>query len=592
MSFRRKIFLAAFTAALATVATATVLASWAVRRDLVARLERGLVSQAHLAAELVARATLSGDQALDDEADAIGERIGARVTLVSGDGRVVGDSERDGADLARMDNHGSRAEVVQALRAGAGMSRRHSATIDTDMLYVAVPVRTHPRVRVVRLALPLSEVQQQLWAVQRLSLLPLGVGIVTAAGLAWWMSLLVTRRVRDIAATAQRYAGGDYSRATADYGADELGTVARVLDQSVQDLSSRVSELARDRALIAGILAGMSEGVIVVDARGQLQLVNDAARTMLNLADRGRGRHYLEAIRHPGISAQLGAALAGETPPPVEVSLTAGTDRVFIARATPVSTPSGATAVVVLHDVSDLKRADRVRRDFVANVSHELRTPLTAIRGYIEALLDGPEDPADTRKFLDVIARHSARMERLVRDLLRLARIEAGQERAECSDVPVVSLLADARAALAPFLEARGQRVRVDVEPGLATIAADPAKMHDVLRNLLENASKYAAPGTTIHLRARRETDRALIEVEDEGPGIPESDLSRIFERFYRVDKARARAADGAGAEGGTGLGLAIVKHLVTLHGGVVTARNREGGGAILEVRLPLQRKQ
>jgi len=589
MTFRRKIFLAAFATACVTALAATALASWTVRRDMLARLERSLVAEARLGAELMAHLQTADDDALDDEADAIGQRIGARVTLIAADGRVLGDSERDGAELAAMENHSRRPEVLAALAAGAGVSTRHSSTIDTDMMYVAVPVGAHrSRVAVVRLALPLTEVRDQLDTVRRVALLALAAGLGTALALAWWASVLVSRRVDAIAASARRYAQGDYTRRPADYGSDEIGTVARVLDQAVQDLSARVAELARDRALTAGILSGMSEGVIVVDARGQLQLVNEAARRMLGLSTALEGRHYLEAVRHPGITGQLGATIAGDAAPAVEVTLSGDRERVFISRAAAVEAPGGRIAVVVLHDVSDLKRADRVRRDFVANVSHELRTPLTAIRGYVEALIDDASDPEQTQKFLRVVARHSERMERLVRDLLRLARIEGGQERADRADVEVAGLFSDVRGTLAPFLEARRQRVDVTIEAGASRIRVDAPKIQDVLRNLLENASRYAPEGTTIRLRARAEGERAILEVQDEGPGIPEQDLTRVFERFYRVDKARAREAGASDADaGGTGLGLAIVKHLVSLHGGSVAARNATGGGAVFTVSLP-----
>lgn len=589
MKFRTRIFLVAFIAAFGTVSAATALVSWSVRRDMLRRLESGLASEARLAAELIARQPDTSEQALDEEADAIGDRIVARVTLIASDGRVVGDSERSGEALAAMENHGNRPEVKQALSEGAGVSTRHSATIQTDMMHVAVPVSPPTRsVAVVRLALPLSGVEEQLGSVRRLSVLALLVGLAISAGLAWWFSSLASRRLREVAAIAEQYRRGDYARHPVDFGADEIGTVASVLGQSVQDLRLRVGELAHDRALTAGILKGMAEGVIVVDGRGQVQLLNDAARRMLHVAP-GQGRHYLEVIRHPAIAGVLGAALGGEQPSPVEVTLSADRDRDFIANVTPVDTGKSRLAVAVLHDVTELKNADRVRRDFVANVSHELRTPLTAIRGYVEALLEEPNLSEDTLRFLQVIARNSGRMERLVRDLLRLARIEAGQERLELAEASTQAVFADAAGVLQPFLERRRQRLEVNIGEGAGSVRVDPAKMHDVLRNLLENASAYAPPGTTIHLRARRDESRIVVEVEDEGPGIPEADLARIFERFYRVDKARARAAEeGQADHGGTGLGLAIVKHLVTLHGGTVTVENAPTGGAIFTVDLPL----
>jgi hypothetical protein len=216
-------------------------------------------------------------------------------------------------------------------------------------------------------------------------------------------------------------------------------------------------------------------------------------------------------VRHPGIAGQLTAALAGDTPSPVEVVLSSDGDQVFVAHASGVDTPDSRLAVAVLHDITDLKRADRVRSDFVANVSHELRTPLTAVRGYVETLLDDPSDPDQTRRFLEIVARHSSRMERLVRDLLRLARIEGGQEPLERASVAVAGLFADVQGAMAPLLETRRQRVDTHIEPGAETLDADPAKLHDVLRNLLENASAYSPEGTTIHMSCapRRRPDSA-----------------------------------------------------------------------------------
>jgi two-component system phosphate regulon sensor histidine kinase PhoR len=234
----------------------------------------------------------------------------------------------------------------------------------------------------------------------------------------------------------------------------------------------------------------------------------------------------------------------------------------------------------VLHDVTELKRADRIRRDFVANVSHELRTPLTAIRGYVEALSEGDTSPDETRRFLDIIMRHSRRMERLVQDLLRLARLDAGQETIDIAPCDLRGLVHSVVADLAPALEARQQEVVTTFGDGAATAQADAAKLHDVLRNLVANASAYGPERSTIGVVTARSGDRITIDVLDQGPGIPEEDRARVFERFYRVDKSRARDP------GGTGLGLAIVKHLIELHGGRVSVANRQEGGARFSVEL------
>jgi len=255
--------------------------------------------------------------------------------------------------------------------------------------------------------------------------------------------------------------------------------------------------------------------------------------------------------------------------------------RTITARAAPVTAHGAQGAVLVLHDITDLKRADQIRRDFVANVSHELRTPLTAIRGYVEALSESGTSAQDRRRFLEIVARHTDRMERLVKDLLRLARLDAGQEGLDVIVCEVRSLVDGVLADLSPMADARDQTIKTTIAPEARTVRGDPAKLHDALRNLVANAFTYAPTRTTVDIDAARIGARVEIAVSDEGPGVPEEDRIRVFERFYRVDKSRARDP------GGTGLGLAIVKHLVELHGGTVRVENRPEGGARFTISLP-----
>ena len=582
MTFKTRLFFSSLAATCAALLATTVLLSWSVQRSVNARIERGLVSEGRLTAEVLSRQRPASPEQLDAEADALGKLGSARVTFIAHDGRVTADSELSFLQLASVENHAGRPEIREALASGLGIARRYSDTLGTDMLYVALPVRNPdvPEVSVVRLALPLVEVRQQLGAVWNVTLAGLLVGLAAALGFAWLMSSVLSRRMRAMGETAQRYAAGDFSRPSREYGKDEIGVVGRVLDETVRELGVR----AADRALVEAILAGMIEGVLVVNEYGRLQLVNAAARRMLKITEAPEGRHYLEIVRNPVIAAQIGYALNGEVTGGRELQLPLAPGATFVARAAPVVAPNMRGAVLVLHDISDLRRADQMRRDFVANVSHELRTPLTAVRGYVEALLDGVADPAQVTRFLATIARHTLRMERLVHDLLRLARLDAGQEALNRVPCEVESLFDGIEADLADTLEARRQSVAREIAPEAATVSADPAKLHDALRNLLENASNYSPEGSRITLGARREGDRIAITVSDEGPGIPEGDLTRIFERFYRVDKARSRAGDD---KGGTGLGLAIVKHLVEMHGGTVSAANGSGRGAVLRVELP-----
>jgi len=580
MKFRTQIFVAAVVTTWLTGGVATLMLTWSLRARLVDRIERDLVAKTHLAAELLSHQLDVPAAQIDDEADALGGEIGARVTLIAPDGTVIGDSAEDGASLAALENHGQRPEVVEAHERGLGVERRYSTTLGAELLYVAQPTG-NPAIATVRLALPLTEIDTEVGEVWRLAGWALGGGLLLALGLAWGASALLSRRLTAIAAVARRYAGGDISRPSHDYGDDEIGTVARVLDDSVQELGRRIEELSRDRARMTAILTGMIEGVLVVNVQGKIRLVNEAARAMLGLDESAEERHYLEIVRHPDVATAIGQALDGHAVEGIELTLRRDEARTFVARVAPIAAPSGRGAVLVLHDITDLRRADQIRRDFVANVSHELRTPLTAIRGYVEALGDVPAEPEDAKRFLEIIARHTHRMERLVMDLLRLARLDAGQEVVDKTACSIEAVVAAVRTELEPASTAREQVVALALDPAAATALADPGKLHDVLRNLIENAINYATEGTTIEVHSRPQDGGVAISVVDEGPGVPDAELPRIFERFYRVDRARTRDP------GGTGLGLSIVKHLVGLHGGKVTAANRPGGGAVFTVWLP-----
>ena len=411
-----------------------------------------------------------------------------------------------------------------------------------------------------------------------------GLGLGSAVVLAFLVSSMLAapleRRVADITAVARRYIVGDLGRPLPDYGDDEVGEVARAMDNAAQELGRRVDELSRDRTRMVAILSSMVEGVLVVDEQGRVQHVNDAARRMLRLDHDALNRSYVDAIRHPGIADQISRVLGGEQPEGLELSVTRDISRTLVARVAPV-VAAGRGAVLVLHDITDLRRADQVRRDFVANVSHELRTPLTAIKGYAEALMDEPDDPDARQRFLEVIHRHSTRMERLVKDLLRLARLDAGQELVEHVRCDARALIGNVVADFEASVQAKQQQLNSTVADDATSIVIDAAKFHDVLRNLVENAVNYTPDGGTIDIAADLHDHRYRIVVQDNGPGIPPEDLSRVFERFYRVDKSRARP-------GGTGLGLAIVRNLVNTLGGEVAVANRPNGGAMFTILLPI----
>jgi two-component system phosphate regulon sensor histidine kinase PhoR len=585
VSFRLKLFLSLFLAVTLAVGVVGVLVASGTGADTNSRIEATLAAEVRLAAELLGHSRLEAGSpdpiaALDPEADHIASLVHARVTFIAPDGRVLGDSSESVDAVRSMENHGTRPEVVAARQAGFGRAERYSATLNLPMLYVAVPVQ-HPTIGTVRLALPLTGIRQQLRAGLRATLTALALALAAGSAIAFIVARRVGRRVEAIATVAQRYRAGDLEAPPLSFGDDELGTVASALDQSIQTLSRRLREQERDRARTEAILSGMVEGVIVVDADRRLQLVNNAARRILDIDAPGLERHHVETIRHPAIVELLTAALSGMTPPAAELTAPRDSSRTLIARAAPVVSGDLRGAVVVLHDVSELRRADQIRRDFVANVSHELRTPLTAIRGYVEALSDGDATADEKERFIRIIGRHTLRMERLVKDLLRLARLDARQEVLDVVTCESKSLFSAVAADLSSALDERDQRVLLVINPGAETFRGDPVKIHDALRNLVANASTYAPERSAIVIEARAAGEHREIMVADEGPGIPEEDLSRVFERFYRVDKSRTRDP------GGTGLGLAIVKHLIDLHGGRVMARNRDPVGAEFTIWLP-----
>ena len=581
-TFQTKFFVAALGASVLALAVAGIMFATTTRRQLNDRIENTLVAEAQLAADLLSRATpLTAVAELEEEANRIGQLIGTRVTFIAPSGTVMGDSSETLEGVAGMENHAMRPEVIDARTSGIGRARRYSATLKIDMLYVAVPVR-HPAIAFVRVAVPLTDVRQQLRSVATATFAALGLALVGAVAIAAIFSYRIGRRVRRVAEVAHRYQSGDLTPPETGFGDDEIGEVARALNRSVQEIGRRLEEQARDHSRMEAILAGMVEGVIVVDADGRLQLVNDAARSMLRIDAPAIGRPYVETIRLSSIAELVAAALEHGRPEPVQFTPPRDPQRTIIARAAPAATAAaGYGVVVVLHDITDLRRADQIRRDFVANVSHELRTPLTAIRGYVEALADEDADAEERKRFLEIIGRHALRMERLVMDLLRLARLDAKQEPLDLVSCDTRTLVDGVVADVSAAATARRQRICVKVGEDAATLRADPAKLHDAVRNLVANAITYSPEQTTIAVDAARHDGLVEISVTDEGPGIPDHDLTRVFERFYRVDKSRARDP------GGTGLGLAIVKHLVELHGGAVRAENRDGGGARFVVTIP-----
>jgi two-component system, OmpR family, phosphate regulon sensor histidine kinase PhoR len=566
----------------AALAAVVLLVGPALTRRAVDHTRETLLAEARLTARVIAPHLAAGAPAaqVDAVVDQAAREVGARITVVAPDGTVVADSTASGPALAALENHGARPEIQEALRAGVGYSIRRSTTVNEDLLYAAVALREQGRLLgVVRLARSMPGIAGQAAELRRAVLVALLLAFGLTALLVPLLASSMAGPLRDIMDSARRFAAGDLSARSRVARRDEVGELARILNVSADALQQRLTEIARDRGRTEAILAAMEDGVLALDSRGMVLLANERIRQRLG-AEEPAGRHYMEVVRHPELERAVEAVLRTGQRVEAEVELPGAA---WAVSATPFPGEEGrAGAVLTFHDVTERRRLERVRRDFVANASHELRTPLTSIRGFVEALEDGAVDEAATaRRFLGKIRTHAERMGALVSDLLELSRLESGDRPPQWERVMPAEVAEDAVASLEEMARSRSiaTAVRDEASPAVDT---DADRLRHILDNLLENAIKYTQEGGKVEVVCRPAPDGgALVEVSDDGPGIPAEHQSRIFERFYRVDKARSRDL------GGTGLGLAIVKHLAESIGGTVTVRSTGGSGATFTVALP-----
>jgi two-component system phosphate regulon sensor histidine kinase PhoR len=489
--------------------------------------------------------------------------------------------------LVQVENHADRPEVRAALAGGIGRDLRRSVTLAAPLLYVALPVRADGRILgVLRLALPLSLVTSSHAELHQALLVGGLVALVVALGIGLFVAGRVTRPVVKMQAIARRMSEGDFGVRAPVRSPDEIGVLGRALNTMALRLRDKLDDLEHEQAKVGAILDGMVEGVIAVDARDHIVLMNERARVMLALGPaRVEGKPLLEIIRNvelhrvfrdcrsagEGAVARRELSLAG----PPERTIQINAVRLRLAGDEP-------GAVAVLHDVSELRRLEQVRTEFIANVSHELRTPLTAMQGYLETLLSGGlEDRNHARRFLEIAFRHTERLGRLVNDLTDLSNIELGRVVLRLEPTALGEVVDSVLAIIRPRAEAGSVALAGALDPALPPVLADRDRLAQILINLVDNAVKYTPLGGRVTVEARATGDgRVELSVADTGAGIPASDLPRITERFYRVDKARSREL------GGTGLGLAIVKHLVIAHGGALRIDSTVGQGTRVCVTL------
>jgi two-component system, OmpR family, phosphate regulon sensor histidine kinase PhoR len=549
--------------------------STSIRTTFESEIEDQLYKSATLARKYIQTRTDMRDPI--DLAEDIAASLGARVTIIAHDGRVLGDSDLNREEIIRVENHSDRPEVIQALQTGRGSAIRYSATIGVPFIYLATVLDDG---NILRVAMPISAVEILLAQLRRQLFLATLFSLAMTLVVGYMVYAFVSRPLHRMADASHQLAAGNLNWEIPVTGDRDLAVMGSSLNAMAKNLQRKMEELLDDKERIEGIISAMSSGVVVFDRAARVIRANQSSKELLGIHGDATGKIPMELVRHPAIGAAVNDALKGSDVPAIELTTSGG--RVLLAKSAPVRAHGQIESVVmVFHDLTEIRRAEKMRKDFVANVSHEFKTPLTSIRGYAETLLtEMPNDPNVTREFLEAIQRNSQLLQALVDDLLVLARLE--------SEPPVERQQFNIRELIEEQIQSRQQllnnkNIRTEVECPPVDILADRARLARALSNLIDNAIQYNRDGGHIRISGRLTADNFVVDIADTGMGIQGDDLMRIFERFYRVEKSRTRGA------GGTGLGLAIVKHAVESQGGSVFVSSKPGAGSTFSIFLPRQ---
>lgn len=521
---------------------------------------------------------------IDDIADTAGLNLKARVTIIGVDGRVLGDSDLDGDELKNIENHLYRPEVQDALRKGIGESKRFSTTVKKDMLYIAAAFGKEKTEGVVRLALPLSDMAVLSGYLKKTLLITLIIAFFVAVAASIGASSYISKPINYIAMAAKEISAGDFSRKIRVTSNDEIGALANTFNNMSEEIRFQIEEATEKRTQLEAVLFSMFDGLMVVDSKCKIILMNAALKKLFSIEQEPFGKSPIELIRNVGIQEIAESVLqAYDGVKKKELSVMFAEEKSLIIHGTPIMRDGKILGgVLVFHDVTDLKRLEMIRKDFIANVSHELRTPVSNIKGYSETLLEGAlDEKKNAKEFVEIISKSAERLVQLIDDLLDLSKIESGKisiDRGTCSMKNIT------QKALDEMLKT-GKRKNINITNNIPDtvpdVSADEYMILQVLLNLLDNSIKYSNGDNNIDIQAHETEGFVRVDIKDQGIGIPENDLPRIFERFYRVDKARSREL------GGTGLGLSIVKHIIQEHGGEVSVESVLGKGSTFSFTLP-----
>jgi two-component system phosphate regulon sensor histidine kinase PhoR len=559
----------------------------AIEANLLDRIRGDLFVRLALLQEMAHGQTSLDRARWDALADQLGARAGGRVTFIDANGDLLGDSDVPLADLGRVENHRMRPEVAAALAGEPGASTRNSATVHERFLYAAIPMLLPGGSRgAIRLAVPLNEVEVAVRRVRHILAAALALALISAIVVSLAAAQILSRALARMTEAARRMASGDLAVRTRPAGTDEIAALGRALDVMAGNLASTLTALRSERDLLGLILQSMQEGVLVLDPQNRILLVNPALGATFSLGADVEGRAALELIRNADLHGILDRAASGAGPVTGEIETTGGPKprRLLVhAASLPAVQRKSQGILAVFVDVSEIRRLETLRKDFVANVSHELRTPITAVRSAVDTLRHTlSADPDASDRFVDIIDRNAQRLGALVEDLLDLSRIESKEYRPEATPVALRAVSDQVLGLLRPRIDEKRFDVSNEIAGELPPARADRKGLEQVFTNLLDNAVKYCGPGTRVWLRARQAGNMLRVEVSDTGPGIEPRHLPRLFERFYRVDSGRSREM------GGTGLGLSIVKHLVEAMGGSLGVDSLPGKGSTFWFTLPV----
>ena len=521
--------------------------------------------------------------AIDRFCKEVNERSDFRITVILPKGTVVGDSDED---PAKMDNHMDRPEVMQAMRGEVSVSTRYSLTLRKDMMYVGVPLKIDTDiVGVLRTSMPMTSIDEAIKRIQQ----RIWVGGVFIAVFAAVISLIISRRIsqpiEEIRKGAERFTRGDFQHKLPVYESEEIGSLSETMNQMANELNERIKTITRQRNELEAVFSSMVEGVIAVDTDECIISMNHATVQFFDCQPaQMQGRSVQEVIRNTELQNFVRSVLSGKRQIEKDIVLFSGTERVVNANGTVLQDAAGDSigALIVLNDVTRLRKLENIRRDFVANVSHEIKTPITAIKGFVETLRDGAtKEPDQTERFLEIIDRHAKRLETIIEDLLDLSRIEQDSEKnIQLTDTNIADVVRNSVQLCREKANSKQIGIEISCHEDISA-KMEPRLFEQALVNLLDNAIKYSGEGSEILVAATQNEDEVVIDVRDRGCGIEKKHFPRLFERFYRVDKARSRDL------GGTGLGLSIVKHIAQAHRGHISVDSVVGRGSTFSIHLP-----